>query len=233
MPVQSPVAHAAGLLALLSAFLAVCPARAGVVLNQRDTFTTNTNNWREPSKSPNPPFWISSGGPLGGNDGYIENDSTGESGAGSRQVMLNNSQWTGNYVAAGVTRITADFMNVFGTPLFMRVTLRSLATTYSSIDAFEVPIDGQWHHAVFDFNEAHMGPTPATGSDSLATVMSGVIEMRLLSAIDGPNLMGDPILAGVGVDNVFATQAPEPASIALIVCAVSAFFFRTPRTRWA
>jgi hypothetical protein len=197
------------------ALLAAGQARAAITFHQLDDFQSGLQGWGEGSASINPPTWIFSGGPNGANDAFIQNSSSGGGGAGSKQVTFNTAQWAGNYNAAGVTRITMDLKNAGATPLAMRVTLRDFTTVYSSLTAFPVLNDGQWHRAVFDLDAAHLGKAPATGADSLSTVLSNVTEMRLVSAAAGPSFFGDAIQSSVDVDNIFATSIPEPATATL------------------
>jgi hypothetical protein len=119
-------------------------------------------------------------------------------------VMFNPSQWTGNYVAAGVDRITAQMANLGSTTLNMRIALRGGAgsTIYGSSSAAVLPADGLWHLVDFDLTTSAL--TNIGGADTLDQVLSSVTEVRLLSAIGGPSFMGDPIEATLGVDNIIA-----------------------------
>jgi hypothetical protein len=53
--------------------------------------------------------------------------------------------------------------------------------------------------------------TSIAGGDTLAGVLSNVSEIRLLSAAAGPNFVGDPVAATLGVDNVRALRLPGDA----------------------
>ena len=110
-------------LALFLAFalwLVPTVARAGVSFGQLDDFQTDTAGWQQGNAAPinpNPPTVISTGGPSGPSDPYLQNVSSGGFGPGGKQVMFNRLQWTGNFVSAGVTRVTAELQNFGTTPL--------------------------------------------------------------------------------------------------------------------
>jgi autotransporter-associated beta strand protein len=195
-----------------SLLLATCPFAVHaqtITLNQIDTFTPggNTQGWQQGAASPNPVVLIDTGGPAGAGDAYIVNTSSGAGSAGSKQIMFNDAQWTGNYITAGVNRITMDFLNVGGTDVSMRIALRSFAAAYASTNGFAVPADGQWHHAVFDISPTTM--TNVGGTDSLSATLSNIFDARVLSST-APSFMGDPIAAQIGVDNILATSIPVP-----------------------
>jgi hypothetical protein len=65
------------------------------------------------------------------------------------------------------------------------------------------------------FNLTPSGLSLIAGSDSLATVLGSVSELRILAAASGPSFNGDAIVANIGLDNLTATAVPEPASIVL------------------
>src|SRR5204862_1256359 len=116
---------------------AAIPARA-VDFGQIDDFQDGTAMaWDEGIVSPNRPTNVANGGPAGAGDAYLRNVSTGGvGGSGSRQVMFNRSQWTGDFGAAGVTRIEGDLANFGTTPLSIRVALKGpMGSWYVSTDA--------------------------------------------------------------------------------------------------
>ncbi len=183
---------------------------------QVDTFQDGTTMfWEEGTPSPNPPTNVPTGGPAGAGDAYLENISSGGFGAGSRMLMFNDVQWTGNYNAAGVTRLTADMANFGATTLHMRVTIRGgpNVSTYGSTASVDLPPDGVWRPVMFDLTPS--GLTVIGGADTLAEVLADVTELRILSAESGPSFQGDPIAATLGMDNLRATAggAPTPTSV--------------------
>jgi hypothetical protein len=157
--------------------------------------------------SPNPPTNVPDGGPDGVGDNYLENFSSGGFGPGSRLVMYNQAQWTGDYVAQGVTRIEAQMANLGPTDLFMRLAIEGQPfVRYGSTVAQPLPPDGQWYPLVFELNDASLTQigVPAPLSD----VLSGVTTLRILSASSGPAWEGDIVIATLGVDDILGTGDP-------------------------
>ncbi|HET6572127.1 MAG TPA: hypothetical protein VFG68_00870 [Fimbriiglobus sp.] len=167
---------------------------------------------------------VVTGGPTGTADHYIRITASGGFGAGSRLTVLNRVQWTGNYIAAGVTAIEMDLLNSGSSQLKMRIGFKSGQLQndpgYSSTTAFDLDADGQWHHAVFPLSA---GTMTAVGSPAaFDTFMTSVAEMRILHSIS-PDLNGDTISTVVGVDNIRAVAAPVPEPTgALAAAAVAA-----------
>jgi hypothetical protein len=195
--------------------LATCLAAQAlaITLNQVDDFEDGTEmGWRESSFSPNPPSNVASGGPGGVEDNYLQNISAGEF-EGSRMIMFNTTQWSGNYLAAGVERITADMANLGSTDLAMRVALAKgtspqFATWYVSADPVNLPASSGWTQASFGLSEDDLICINACGVSTLEDVLANVDMVRLLSATM-PRFQGDQIAATLGVDNISALEAME------------------------
>ena len=94
---------------LFSILISISVFVSQVVAGQIDDFENGTvQSWSEGgglSTSPNPPVNISTGGPNGANDNFLRNVSSGGFGAGSRMVMFNQNQWTGNYTGQKIVAI--------------------------------------------------------------------------------------------------------------------------------
>jgi hypothetical protein len=194
---------AAALAAVASSLL---PQRAcAIEFGQVDDFQNGTTRqWEEGGVSPNPPTNVATGGPSGTGDRYLQNISGGGNGAGSRMVMFNAAQWTGNYTANGVDRISAHLANFGSTTLYMRVAIRggSSSSVYCTNSPIVLQPAGQWRSANFDLTAATM--TNVGGGNTLEEVLSNVIEVRLLSAIGGVSFTGDPTAGTLGIDNITA-----------------------------
>jgi hypothetical protein len=179
-----------------------------------DTFQNGlTAGWSEGAASLNPPTVVSDGGPGGAGDAYLQNISSGFGSGGGRMVEFNQDQWTGDYAAAHVTRISMDLANLGSTPLAIRVSIQGQATgtRFASTDAFPLPPDGgSWHHATFLLTPAAL--TSVGGPDPLATVLGNVSEVRILSAANGPTFIGDSVAGTLGVDNVRALRLQGDAN---------------------
>ncbi len=212
------------------ALLAAVPVRAAIIFAQIDTFENGTtNNWAENIKSPNPPT-NTLGGPGGSADHYMRDVASGIGAEGSRQIVFNLAQWTGNYVAAGVNRITCNLANFGVNPLAMRFVIQGgqFGGFYGSTAAFQLPVDGGiWHDASFDLTDS--GMSLIQGVDSLSSVLSSASQLRLLSASDAPAVVGDAINSIVGVDNILATATPEPTAAAAVIAVAAACLARKRR----
>src|SRR5579884_2010571 len=207
MQVIYRVFFAAALLAALSSF-----ARADITFGQVDTFQTgDPMGWSQGGPSPNQPTVIPTGGPAGTGDEYLQNVSSGGAGPGSKQIMLNSAQWTGSYVAAGVTRIDLEMADFSAKPLSMRVLIEGGpgGSDFVSSAAFPLPADKAWHQATFDLTSAAL--QEVEGSDTLAAVLGSVTQIRLLSATS-PSSHGDAVAATVGFDDIRALTLPGDAN---------------------
>ena len=191
----------------IAAALFSAPAVLAVMGGQVDDFTSGTTaGWGEGGPSPNPPTNLATGGPAGVGDAYLQNTSAGGFGAGSRMVMFNTTQWTGDYLAAGVLQIEADMANLGATPLEMRIAIVVGSNTrFGSTNGVMLPADGSWRPLVFELNSSSL--TLLQGGDSLDTLLASVTELRILHS-DSPSFVADAIDATLGVDNITASQVP-------------------------
>jgi len=173
-----------------------------VNLGQVDDFEDGTvMGWEEGLPSPNPPINIPDGGPLGSGDAYLLNESRGGAGPGSRMVMFNNGQWTGDYNALGIPlAIRAHMASSGPEPLLMRVAIEgATGARYASTSGTAIPTDGMWYEVVFDLSESAM--TLVEGSGTLDSVLDNVAEIRILSSAV-PAWSGDSLAGLLGVDNI-------------------------------
>jgi len=185
-----------------------------ISFGQIDDFEDGTaQGWDEGNPSPNPPVNIASGGPAGAGDHYLQNVSSGGFGPGSRMIMFNQAQWSGDYVAAGVSRIVMWVANFGAADLYVRVAFQGGSTIYASTNAHVIPPGGVWQQVTFELTTTEL--TLFSGSQSLATALANVTEMRILSAAAGPTWYGDNVAGTMGVDGVEAsssTVATEPST---------------------
>ena len=188
--------------------LLACPAgRASPIQGQVDTFQGgSTNNW---ANGHGVPVISTTGGPGAANGPYMQMTATGGTGADSKMTLFNQSQWTGNYSAAGVAGITMDLKDLSGTSLTLRVALKTATGNspgWVSLTGFALPNDNAWHHVTFPLDAADL--TPVNSPPPLATVLTNVVELRFLESAS-PAVEGDVIAASVGATNI--TAVPEPA----------------------
>jgi hypothetical protein len=189
------------------------PAGATVSFGQIDDFANGTvMGWMEGSGSPNKPSNQPSGGPAGAGDRYLRDVSSTEEMQGSRQVMFNQSQWKGDFVANNVTRLEADMANFGTTTLNMRVTVRDFSSgfDFSSTWPAVLPPDGVWRHVTFDLSAS--GMSSVAGGGSLSETLAHVSEVRILSAAAAPASIGDVLDSILAMDNLRALTLPGDAN---------------------
>src|SRR5882724_1444105 len=105
----------AALVGVLVGLFTSVSAVASITPGQVDDFQSgSTLGWlhggNSPPLPPNPSV-VTTGGPLGANDAYLQSISTGSGRADSKQVVYNVDQWTGNYTQAGISTITAQMID--------------------------------------------------------------------------------------------------------------------------
>jgi hypothetical protein len=195
-----------------------------VTLGHVDNFQSlDTSGWTMGLNSIMLPTVISTGGPMGANDASLEVISTGGSKANSKMITFNACQWTGNYVAAGVTSITTEMADFGLNPLFMRIAIQdNFGSEYGSTTAVMLPADSRWHPLSFDMMPS--GLTLIQGGSSATQSLSNVGVLRVLSAQNAPSFMGDTVKATLGIDDI--TAVPEPGLLAPL--ALLGFFRRPP-----
>ena len=183
---------------------------SAIMLGQTDDFQDGTAmNWIHGSPaSMNPPINVADAGPGGAGDHALLNNSTGSAGPGSRMAMLNETQWTGDYNAAGVTQI--DIMmraDPAGAPLTIRLGFEENIGERAVSEAIAVPHDGNWHSFSYDISPSAL--TVVGGLLSAEDILSNVMELRIFSSDNPvPSWQGDTIAANLYVDNIVAV--PEP-----------------------
>jgi hypothetical protein len=229
-------------LLLLTASAAV----ADPVVGQIDTFTNGTTqNWFIGPDAPLAarPAAILSGGPAGAGDRFLQLTALGGNGPGSKLSVINSSQWSGNYLAAGVDAITMDLRNFGPSDLFLRLLFVGplgptgpSALTFSA-DAVFLPGGSAWTPVTF-----RIGPGDLTTSfGSFTEALSSTSELRLFhnptAAFSGPGGNAAPaVAASLGVDNIravaqAAAAAPEPGSLALAAPALLTLALSARRRR--
>ena len=181
---------------------------SAVTSGQQDDFSASTDSWQRGSAA--------LGGPGGASDGFLLFSSDGTTMNG-RLVTFNQSQWSGNYLGAGVDAVAIFMRNLGQTDLQMRVALGTSAapavggTWFASTQAVSLPAGGFWQLFVFPLGSADL--TRVQGTASYDTVMSGVATLRILDSA-APSAFGDNIVASLGIDRIVAV--PEPGTGLLV-----------------
>lgn len=174
-----------------------------ITVGESDTFSANTENWQQ-GESAN--LRATTGGPGGAGDAYLRvvADGSGEHG---KLVVFNDSQWAGNYSAAGVTAIGMAVNNLGTSNLELRLVFGSAShptdggTWYSSLNPISVLAASGWTNVQFPVSASHL--TRVQGTGSYASLMAGVSTLRLLHA-PTPSNRGPNVVATLGVDNILA-----------------------------
>lgn len=195
-----------------------------------------TMGWGVPGPTPLPPVNVATGGPSGGGDAYLQlRASAALGGAGSRLSVLNETQWTGDFRAAGITAISMDVNNFGPDDLFMRLLFEdfdgpgppaNLAMTVANV---VVPSGSGWMSVVFDLSPANL---ILGGFGTVEGALTDVGVMRifhnLVATFPGPGSGIPTVTATLGVDNI-AAIVPEPGTGALLIGGLAAALMRARR----
>lgn len=190
-------------------------ASYAVAPGQTDDFQDGfTAGWTNGGFGP-PVVNIDTGGPAGAGDRFIEVTSTGGNGGpGSRLVTFNRAQWLGDYTDTGVTALEMDLRNPGSVTLSIRLGFKT--DPFNDVgylsDAFLLPADDMWHHAVFLISPATM--TALGDPDPFNMFFMSPGEVRIIDRVDATGFEGDVIAAQLDIDNIRAV--PEPTSWILL-----------------
>ena len=186
--------------------LAALPAGA-ITLGQTDDFSSLQ-------------FWqrgvLAAPGAGGASDPFLQLDSDGVS-QGGNLVSFNQAQWSGDYLAAGVTRITLLLSNLGGSALDVRLAFgdsnapRLSGSWYSTLQAVTLAPGSGWTAVSFDIGAGDLVLT--NGSAGYAQVMSNVFTLRILHS-SSPSSLGQSVIGTLGIDTISAV--PEPSLAAML-----------------
>jgi hypothetical protein len=212
--------HAARYLLLLalSVFARHC---WGISANQFDDFNDGMVHGWSINNGLTPVFVAEHEGPLGENDHALLMSTTFI--MHPRLLVLNVSQWTGNWTAANITQISLDVRNPNTFPLSMRLGIAGPGGVQAGgagdthvTGATTVPADNLWHSLTFDVLPANF--TSISGENT-AAALAAVSQFRV---IHNPStlFMGSFVEGSFYLDNIRAIAVPEP-TMALIVLVIS------------
>jgi hypothetical protein len=221
----------AGALPLL--VLAAPGSASAVTIGMTDTFEDlTTMNWITAalgSPNPAPPKNVA-GGPGGAGDHYLELTALGGDGPGSRLSVINDAQWAGDYLAAGITSIAFDVNNLGQQDVYLRLAFEDFPgppppnVAYST-DAILVPAGSGWTTVSFPIG---VGDLTLVGTGTIADVLSSTDVLRIyhsqLPNFPNPVVPIAAINTIVGVDNI--TAVPEPAAMLLLAGGLAAAWKR-------
>lgn len=213
-----PMTHALQTVVVLL-LVGLAPGLAwGLSIGQRDTFEDGTTQgWVVAllgMSHPAPPVNVPTGGPAGADDSFLMLTSIGGDGPGSRLVAINIDQWSGDFIAAGISGIAMDVKNLGQSDLSLRLAFSDpgigppVNVAFSTVPYF-LPVGRGWIPIHFPITPADL----TAESGSVTAALHNATELRLYHsfALDFP---GEPVTALLGVDNIAAT--PEPTSALLL-----------------
>jgi len=197
-----------------------------------DTFQDGTTeNWLVNLLGMGPlaplPANIPTGGPAGAGDAFMQLTSLGGVGDGSRLVAINLAQWSGDYLAAGVSAIKMDVINLGTTDLSLRVLFEAVGPmgptdVAASTNPVLLAAGSGWTSAVFPILPENL--TAIEGA--VTNALSHTVAFRIFSS-PSATFPPPPIAARLGVDNIQAV--PEPASALLLLIGLGGVSIRQRR----
>lgn len=206
--------------------ISVAGSLDAVAITQVDTFEDGTTlGWFVPGLSPNPPVNVVTGGPAGAGDAYLRLVAAGGVGAGSRLSVLNESQWTGNYLAAGITAIRMDVNNFGPEDVSLRLLFEDLGALLGppinlalSAVPVVVPANSGWRTVYFPIAPADLVV------ETFGTVVGALTDTNALRIFHnpsprfpGPGIGIPTVNVTLGADNIAAIGAvPEPGTWGLL-----------------
>jgi hypothetical protein len=214
------------LILALTAFTASTAWAVPVVIDDFEDGTTAGWHVGDPAAHPSPPVNVSTGGPAGAGDAYLQLEAFGGGGPGSRLSVLNLSQWTGDFT--GVPAIGMDVNNFGPDDLVLRLLFvnfpnapgppTDIAWTLAPV---MVPSGSGWNDVLFSLSAANLFAPFGT----VAGALGDVDELRIFHNpnpfFGGPNVGAPPVVVTLGIDNI-ATAVPEPSSILLMLAGLGA-----------
>lgn len=200
---------------LLSCALAAPRGASALTQGQSDDFEDGTTqgwviNLLGQASSTTPPVNVASNGPGGADDNFLRLTSNGGFGSSGRLVAINTSQWAGDYVAAGITAISASVRNLGATDLSLRLYFADPAggtptNEAISTSAIALPSGSGWTSVLFPIAAGDL--TALRGSS--AGALSGATQLRILHA-GTASFPPDPVVGLLGIDDFSAV--PEPGA---------------------
>jgi len=210
---------------------------AAATIGQVDTFEDGTTmGWFVPGMSPNPPANSPTGGPGGAGDSYLVLTSNGGMGPGGRLAVLNDSQWTGDYLTAGIVTISMDVQNFGPSDVYLRLLLEDFAgmgppVNLALTQAALVSAGSGWQKVSFSLRPVDLVTLFGTAEAAVANVDTLRIFHNPDPDFPGPGVGIPPIVTAIGVDNLTASGVPEPSTTVLGLSSLAFFGLRLVRSR--
>jgi hypothetical protein len=218
-----------------ASFTMVSGPSAAVAVGQVDTFEDSTAMGWFFGGGPNgipvtPATNVASGGPTGSGDSFLSVSALGGAGPRSRLSVMNSSQWSGNYLGAGVGQIQMDVNNAGTQDLFLRLLFEQFTgvgpptNVAVTADVVIVPAGSGWLTIDFSITPSDLVALLGTPSAALTdTDVFRIIHNPAPTFFGGP----PPVVAALGIDNIMAVgrtpnAVPEPRPLSLVAVALLA-----------
>jgi hypothetical protein len=182
---------------------------AAITLGQVDNFQGGTvQGWSSLGQTTTSN--VANAGPAGAGDNALDVVAT------NRVTVFNETQWVGNYTAAGVNRITmaVRHQNAFNLQLRLGIAKGNFSgggfgDTYVSVNSVTVPNDGVWHNLAFDVKPSDFEPSAGNSSanPNAAAALANVTHLRILHNPSPMDFTGAPGGGVFRVDNITAAAA--------------------------
>src|SRR5581483_3426239 len=201
--------------------LVISGSLPAITIGQIDTFEDGTTvGWFVPGPNPNPPANEPGGGPAGAGDAYLKLTATGINGSGGRLAVLNDAQWSGNYLMAGIGLISADVNNFGPDNLYLRLLVEDFAGAGPPVNlaltqAAFVAAGSGWQRISFSVRPADLVTLIGSASQALTSVDTLRIFHNPAPDFPGPGVGIPPVNVVLGVDNITAA-VPEPGTLSLL-----------------
>lgn len=186
---------------------------AQVTAGQVDDFEDGTvQSWFEGGASPNPPVNMVTDGPAGAGDNYLQADSDNSGGnnqPGSRMVIRNIDQWTGNYTSAGIVEIRFD-ARVLTNDLDLRIAMSGPGGRIATTNAVTVTAGSGWTPVSIPIQSSDF--VAVQGMPTISDILASCFEMRILSN-PSPDWAGEAILSRMELDNITASTTLSTPNI--------------------
>jgi len=178
-----------------------------VTLGQIDTFTDGVQNWGAYGSR----LHMSDGGPEGDGDGFLAVLAHGGTDLRGELIALSPyPRWSGNYADGVITALAMDLKNFGDMPLEMRLHCIHNLGRVTSINAFPIPADGQWHRTECSVQADAL----ISDGDLLGLLQDTRFSIRHQSGPPRLESGAEKIFSAFGLDNV--TAVPEPISAVLL-----------------
>lgn len=219
-----------GILAALAASLLIPVCAGAIAIGQTDSFSgPSAENWQV---GPADAVALADAGPEGSGDAALQIAADGGGPLG-KLVTFNRIQWSGDFIAAGVTGILLDVNNIGENDLLLRVVFgtsdapMSGGSWFASTVGVAAMAGSDWQTIFLPIEAVDL--TSVQGTAAYADVMGSVVTTRLLHSA-APGEIGDDIVATLRVDNV--TAVPEPGFVALFAVACGTLILAGRRQVW-